>query len=144
MIPGDKILLIDDEEEFLEVLAERMENRGLRVETAIDGEKALEKVRKSSFDAILLDLAMPGLDGLETLKKLKAIDPALQIILLTGKATLQKGIEAIKLGALDLMEKPADIKELMAKIEEASSKKALLVQERVQEELKNILSRKGW
>ena len=116
----------------------------MRVETAIDGEKALEKVRKSSFDAILLDLAMPGLDGLETLKKLKAIDPALQIILLTGKATLQKGIEAIKLGALDLMEKPADIKELMAKIEEASSKKALLVQERVQEELKNILSRKGW
>lgn len=141
---GNKILLVDDEEEFARTLAERLEARGLRVDVAFSGEEALEKARGKSFDAIILDLAMPGMDGIDTLKEFRAINPDLQIIILTGQATVQKGIEAMKLGAVDLMEKPADLKDLLAKIEEASSKKALLVEKQIDEKLKDIMGKKGW
>jgi len=87
---------------------------------------------------------MPGLDGLETLKALKKQNPKLQIILLTGQATVKKGIEAMKHGAVDMMEKPADIQELLEKIEEASSKKALLVEEEMEKQLADIMGKKGW
>jgi DNA-binding NtrC family response regulator len=141
---GNKILLVDDEEEFAKTLAERLEARGLRVDVAFSGEEALEKARKKSFDAIILDLAMPGMDGIATLKKFREINPDLQIIILTGQATVEKGVEAMKLGAVDLMEKPADLKELLAKIEEASSQKALLVEKHIDEQLKDIMGKKGW
>jgi two-component system OmpR family response regulator len=141
---GNKILLVDDEEEFARTLAERLEARGLRVDVAFSGEEALEKAKKKNFDAIILDLAMPGMDGIDTLKEFRAINPDLQIIILTGHATVQKGIEAMKLGAVDLMEKPAELVDLLAKIEEASSKKALLVEKQIGEQLKDILGKKGW
>ena len=141
---GPKVLLVDDEQDFVEALAERMEVRGYTVETAGDGEEAIAKASGGGFDAVFLDLAMPGLDGIETLKRLKAIDPELQVILLTGHATVRKSIEAMKLGALDLLEKPADIKQLMAKIEEATNNKAVLDEERVMEELDEIVRKRGW
>ena len=75
------VLLVDDEEEFVSTLAERLEMRGLSVDTAGDGETAVEKVAKKAFDAVLLDMAMPGMDGIETLKKLLEINPELQVIL---------------------------------------------------------------
>ena len=141
---GPKVLLVDDEQDFVETLAERMEVRGYTVETASDGNEALDRAAGGGFDAVFLDLAMPGLDGIETLKRLKAIDPELQVILLTGQATVRKGIEAMKLGALDLLEKPADIKQLMAKIEEATNNKAMLAEERVMEEIDEIVRKRGW
>lgn len=141
---GNKILLVDDEEEFARTMAERLEARGLRVEVAFSGEEALERAREKNFDAIILDLAMPGMDGIDTLKKFREINPDLQIIILTGQATVEKGVEAMKLGAVDLMEKPADLKELLAKIEEASSRKALLVEKQIDEQLKDIMGKKGW
>ena len=141
---GNKILLVDDEEEFARTLAERLEARDLRVDVAFSGEAALEKARKKSYDAIVLDLAMPGLDGIDTLKEFRKINPDLQIIILTGQATVQKGIEAMKLGAVDLMEKPTDLKKLLAKIEEASSKKAVLVEKQIDAQLKDIMGKKGW
>lgn len=141
---GNKILLVDDEEEFARTMAERLEARGLRVDVAFSGEEALEKVRKKNFDAVILDLAMPGMDGIDTLKKFREINPDLQIIILTGQATVEKGVEAMKLGAVDLMEKPADLKDLLAKIEEASSQKALLVEKQIDEQLKEIMGKKSW
>jgi len=141
---GNKILLVDDEEEFARTMAERLEARGLRVDVAFSGEEALERAREKNFDAIILDLAMPGMDGIDTLKKFREINPDLQIIILTGQATVEKGVEAMKLGAVDLMEKPADLKDLLAKIEEASSKKALLVEKQIDEQLKDIMGKKGW
>jgi DNA-binding NtrC family response regulator len=141
---GPKVLLVDDEQDFVEALAERMQVRGYTVETAGDGEQAIAKAAEGEFDAVFLDLAMPGLDGIETLKRLKEIDPELQVILLTGQATVRKGIEAMKLGALDLLEKPADIKQLLAKIEEATNNKAVLAEERVMEELDEIVRKRGW
>jgi two-component system response regulator RegA len=143
-VAKDKVLLVDDEVEFTETLAERMKARGLEVDTADSGLKAVEKVKDTSYDAIILDMAMPGMDGIETLRLLLEKHPNLQIILLTGYATLEKGVEAVKLGARDFLEKPADINKLMEKIKAAKADRMLLVEEKMEEELKNILKSKGW
>lgn len=138
------VLLVDDEQEFVEALAERLQVRGLAVVTASNGTAALERAKERVFDAVLLDMAMPGLDGLQTLKGLLAINPDLQVILLTGRATLQQGVEAMKLGALDLLEKPADITTLVARIEDAAMRRTSLDDERVQQRVNDILRKKGW
>lgn len=138
------VLLVDDEEEFVEVLAERLEARGLTVDTAGNGELALDKAAKRSFDAVVLDMAMPGMDGIETLKGLLQINPDFQVILLTGRATLGQAVEAMKLGALDFLEKPVDIETLVAKIEEAATKKSSLKEKRIEDKLSDIMRKKGW
>ena len=139
-----KILLVDDEEDFVSALSERLESRGMKVDTADNGIDAIEKADQMHFDAIILDIQMPGLDGIETLKKLHEKNPDLQIILLTGHATLEKGIEAMKLGAMDFLEKPADIEKLMNQIKEARTNKLLLTEKRMEEELEKILKSKSW
>ena len=138
------VLLVDDEEDFVEVLAERLEARGLTVDTAANGELALEKAGKRPFDAIVLDMAMPGMDGIETLKGLLQINPDLQVILLTGRATLGQAVEAMKLGALDFLEKPVDIDTLVAKIEEAATKRDSLTEKRIEDKMDDIIGKKGW
>ncbi|MBW1808493.1 MAG: response regulator [Deltaproteobacteria bacterium] len=140
----DKILLVDDEAEFVEALAKRMKARGMQVEVASDGQTALDIAGSTNFTAIVLDLKMPGMDGIETLKRLKQINPDLQIILLTGHGSIREGVDAIKLGAIDFLEKPADFHELMEKIEQAKAKKLLLVEKRTEEKLADILSKKAW
>jgi DNA-binding NtrC family response regulator len=144
MSEESRVLLVDDEEEFVSVLAERLEVRGLRVDTAENGELALAKAEKKAFDAILLDMAMPGMDGIETLKGLLAINPDLQVILLTGRATLGQAVEAMKLGALDFLEKPADIDTLVVKITQAATKKSSLEEKRIEKKMSDILRKKGW
>ena len=139
-----KILLVDDETDFTTALSKRFTVRGMVVETAASGKEALEKVKEQDFDAVLLDIAMPGWDGVETLKYLIEERPDLQVVLLTGHATVKKGIEAMKLGALDLLEKPAEFQELLEKIEEASAKKAILVEKRIESKLDDILKKKSW
>ena len=140
----EKVLLVDDEVEFTEVLSKRMETRGVDVDTAANGPEALEKARNSSYDAIILDLSMPGMDGIETLRRLLEAKPELQIILLTGKATLQKGVEAMKLGAVDFLEKPADIQKLMDKIKEAQAHRMIIVEKKMEDKIKDILGDKSW
>lgn len=139
-----RVLLIDDEEEFTSTLAERLELRGMMVDTATTGKIALEKVTSNEYDAVLLDLAMPGWDGIETLKNLKAARPSIQVVLLTGRATVNKGVEAMKAGAMDLVEKPAKFQDLITKIEEASKKTALLLEERLEQDLEEIIRKRGW
>jgi DNA-binding NtrC family response regulator len=138
------VLLVDDEEDFVSVLAERLTARGLTVATAVSGEEALASVRAKAFDAILLDMAMPGMDGVATLRGLLAINPDLQIILLTGRATLSQAVEAMKLGALDLLEKPAAIDTLVQKIDGAARKHWSLRDKRVAQRMSDILHKKGW
>lgn len=138
------VLLVDDEEEFVRALGERLEARGLTVHTAEDGATALSKAEKKAFDAILLDMSMPGLDGIQTLKGLLAINPDLQVILLTGRATLGQGVEAMKLGALDLLEKPADFETLVARIADAAERKSKREDKRVEKQVSDILRKKGW
>jgi len=140
----DKVLLVDDEPEFTRILSQRMESRGLDVDTASSGTEALEKAGATPYDAIILDLLMPGMDGIETLKHLLHDNPDLQVILLTGYATVQKGIEAIKLGAMDFLEKPAQMQDLIDKIEQAKANKMVLVEKRMEEKIKDILETKWW
>jgi DNA-binding NtrC family response regulator len=139
-----KVLLVDDEEEFITTLAQRLETRNLKVSTATSGTEAVEIVNANDFDVILLDLAMPGMDGLQTLEKIKAEHPEAEIIMLTGHGTIEAGIEAMKRGAEDFLEKPIDIKELMVKIEDAKQKRVLILQEKSNSEIKQILKSKAW
>ncbi len=141
---SEKILLVDDEEEFVKALGERMRNRGMNVSETTSPSEAIKKVESESFDAVILDLQMPEMDGLEALAALKKKQPELQIILLTGHATVEKGIEAMKLGAMDLVEKPADLKTLTEKIKKAQAKKMILVEKKTEERIKSIIGGKGW
>lgn len=139
-----KVLLVDDEEEFCDLLSERLGNRGMKVDTVNSGEDAVSKVDNESFDAIIVDLSMPGIDGLETLRRIKEKRPDLEIIMLTGHATVQNSIEAMKLGAEDLLEKPVDLKALMEKIKEAKHKRMVVLEKKSSDELKEIMKHKAW
>ncbi|RJP67050.1 MAG: response regulator [Candidatus Abyssobacteria bacterium SURF_17] len=143
-MPADKILLVDDEEEFILILSERMKSRGMSVETAESGPAAIKKAEKQDFDAVILDMMMPGMDGIETLKRLREVNPNLQVIMLTGHATLPNAVEAVKLGAADFLEKPANIATLIEKIKEAKIKKMVLEEKQAEERIRNILKSKGW
>jgi DNA-binding NtrC family response regulator len=140
----EKVLLIDDEVEFLDNLSERMRVRGMDVSTAQTTDNAINAVEEAEYDAIVLDLQMPGMNGIEMLKVIKERHPDMQVILLTGQATLEAGIEAMKLGAMDFMEKPADINSLTEKIRKAQAKKMLLVEKQAEGRVKDILSGKSW
>jgi DNA-binding NtrC family response regulator len=119
-----KVLLVDDEEPFVETLAKRLTKRELNILTAFSGPEALEKLEKDSrVDVVVLDVKMPGMDGIEALKQIKANYPLVEVIMLTGHATVESAIEGMKLGALDYLMKPCDMEILMNKVREAASKK---------------------
>ena len=139
-----KVLLVDDEQDFLETLSNRLEMRGLKVSAVTSGEQAISEAKQQDYDAIVVDLAMPGIDGLETLIRIKADNPNAEIIMLTGHASVQSGVEAMKLGAGDFLQKPVELTELMSKIGEAKNKKMLVLQKKSQDELRQILKTKSW
>ena len=139
-----RVLLVDDEVDFLDALAERLRMKGFTVVAADGGEAALEAVEAQTFDAIVLDMAMPGMDGIETLERLLEGNRIRQVILLTGRATLEQAATAIRLGALDLMEKPADLETLVKKIELAATKRWALEEKRIEEKVSDIIRKKGW
>jgi DNA-binding NtrC family response regulator len=141
---GDRVLLVDDEEEFVRALAKRLKARGLNVEFTGDGKSAVEKLKQSDFDVIVLDLAMPGIDGLETLRRLRKVDPDIQILLLSGHGSIKSRVEAMKEGAIDFLEKPAEFKELLVKIQEASARRMVLVEKRRGKQVAGILRDHGW
>ena len=122
-----KVLLVDDEKDFLESMSERMRLRGMDVITSSSAKEALEVIENDVFDAIILDIQLPEMDGMAVLKKIKTKHPEAQVILLTGHASLEKGVEAIKIGASDYLEKPTDIEALSRKIKEAKTEKMLIV-----------------
>ncbi len=115
------ILLIDDEIEFIETLAERFELRGYTSKIAGDGESGISMIAKESFDIVILDLMMPGLSGLDTLRQIKDIDKTLPVIMLTGHGSTKDGMEGMRMGAFDFLMKPLDINELLEKIKLALS-----------------------
>jgi DNA-binding NtrC family response regulator len=139
-----KVLLVDDEEDFLSTLAERLESRGMKVSAVSSGEDAVAKADEQGFDLIVLDLSMPGIDGLETLKRIKAKQPDAEIIMLTGQGSIKTSIEAMKLGAEDFLQKPVNITDLMDKISEAKEKRMLVLQAKSVKEIEKILHTKGW
>lgn len=139
-----KVLLVDDEKEFVENLSERLEIRGLKVTAATRGEDAVSLADNQSFDAIVLDLSMPGMDGLETLKKIRTKHPDAEILILTGHGSVKSSVEAMKLGAEDFLEKPVDMNELLEKISKARDKRILILQKQSKAEIQEILKSKAW
>lgn len=141
---SEKVLLVDDETDFLEVMSERMKTRGIDVSTSSSAKEALKLTQDQSYDAVVLDLMMPEMDGIEALAALKEKHPELQIILLTGHGSVEKGVEAMKLGAMDFLEKPIDMNALTEKIKQAKAQKMVLVDKKTEQKLKEILTTKGW
>ncbi len=123
---GIRLLLVDDEEDFRTTLAKRLRKRKLAVLEAGDGYQALDLARAHPIDVAVIDVKMPGIDGLETLKRIKQLNPRVEVILLTGHASVESGLEGMKLGAYDYVMKPCDIDELVLKIEDAYQKKLVM------------------
>jgi DNA-binding NtrC family response regulator len=135
------ILIVDDEEEFRDLTSKRLEKKGLKVKAAESGEKALEILEHSYTDVVLLDVKMPGMDGIETLRRIRAIKPLVEVVLLTGHASVDSGIEGMKLGAFDYLMKPIDLEPLLEKLTDAYEKKRLHQEKIEQAEIKRNLSR---
>ena len=123
---GAKILLVDDEVTFTENMAKLLNARGYRVTTANSGDEAIRMLEKENFDVVVLDLKMPGMDGLTTLKEIKKLDLFTETLILTGHGSIDSALEAVKLGAYDYLTKPCEIDELVAKIEGAWAKKEII------------------
>lgn len=140
----DKVLLVDDEVDFLEIMEERLSARGVDVVISESAEDALKRINTGIFDVVILDLQMPGMNGLEVLKLIKARHPEIQVILLTGHATVEKGVEAIRLGAIDFVEKPADLEVLKEKISKAHKKKMLIVEKDSRDRVIDALKKYGF
>lgn len=141
---AEKVLIVDDDKAFLAILAERMQNRGMEVSTAESAAVALQMLEKETYDAVLLDLLMPEMGGIEALQIMRRKQPEVQVIFLTGHPSVSKGVEAMKLGAMDFIPKPVDMNELTEKIKHAKASRMILVEKRTQEKIKKILTDKSW
>jgi len=119
------VLLVDDEVEFLETLEKRLRRRNMDVRVATSGEEALEVLSQSPPDVVVLDVKMPGMDGIETLREIKRRAPLIEVVMLTGHANLEVAIQGMEMGAFDYLMKPVDIDELVYKIQDAQRRKAL-------------------
>lgn len=139
-----RVLLVDDEEEFISTLSTRLETRNLNVTTATSGEEAVKLTDQQDFDVIILDLTMPGMDGIETLKTIKENHPEAEIIMLTGHASIATTVEAMKYGAEDYLEKPVNMSDLLTKIKAARDKHILILQRQSKEQIKDILKTRAW
>lgn len=117
-----KIMLVDDEERYLQTTQKLIEKRGVETITAVSGAQALEILESKIVHVVILDVKMPGMDGNETLKAIKARHPLVEVIMLTGHATLDSAIDGLKSGANDYLVKPADIDEIMEKARAAFEK----------------------
>lgn len=118
-----RVLIVDDEDDFRETIVKRLKSRKIIAEGAEDGKKALELIEKNTFDVIVLDVKMPGMDGIETLRHIKSKNPKIEVIILTGHASVEFGIKGMQLGAFDYVMKPAPLAELLDKIRQAYDKK---------------------
>ena len=118
-----KILLVDDEKEFVETLSERIRMRDHDSEVALNGEQALKKIDDDLPDVVVLDLKMPGMDGMEVLRRIRKAYPKVQVIMLTGHGSEKDEEDARKLGVFEYLQKPIDIETLMKKVKKAYKKK---------------------
>ncbi len=120
-----KVLLVDDEVEFLETLVKRLKRRNLEVSGVSSGEAALARLSEVPVDVVVLDVKMPGMDGLTALREIKKRFPLIEVIMLTGHASMEVAIEGMEQGAFDYLMKPMDIDELLYKLQDAYKKKVL-------------------
>jgi DNA-binding NtrC family response regulator len=139
-----KVLLVDDEKEFIETLAERLAVRDFIVQTAFGGDEALSKIKEEDFDVVVLDVLMPGKNGIETLREIKSLKPLVNVIMLTGHATVETAIDGMKAGAFDYLMKPTDTNDLVGKITKAFNIKAEHEKRILKAEINTIIEKRGW
>jgi len=139
-----RVLLVDDEKDFIEPLSQRLQIRAIDVNTALSGDEALDFIQRNDVDVVVLDVLMPGKDGIATLKEIKRLRPLLQVIMLTGHATVETAIEGMKFGAYDFLMKPTDTKDLVDKISKAHTIKTEHEERIRKAEINSIIQRKGW
>ena len=138
------VLLVDDEVPFVETMTKRLKKRDLVVNVAFSGQEALDILDKHrNTDVVILDVKMPGMDGIETLEKMKKSYPLTEVVMLTGHATVESAIEGMKKGAYDYLMKPCDIEQLMQKVEEATQKKRVHEDKIKEAKVKEAMSMHG-
>jgi DNA-binding NtrC family response regulator len=120
-----RVLLVDDEKDFLEVLIRRLSKREVAVEGVSSGEEALQYLQVRPIDVAVLDVKMPGMDGITLLREIKKLNPLIEVIMLTGHASLEVALEGMRSGAFDYLMKPAEIDELLYKIQDAHRAKSI-------------------
>lgn len=120
-----RMLLVDDEVRFVETLSKRLAARGFEVAQAFSGQEALSQLTADECDIVLLDVRMPGMDGLEALRAIRRDHPLVKVILLSGHASINAAVEGMRLGASDYLLKPVDLEDLLAKMESAFEKKRI-------------------
>jgi len=139
-----KVMLVDDEKEFVDVLAERLEARDFDLVKAYSGEDALAKLQEQEVDVAVVDVLMPGKDGVETLREIKRLNALIEVIMLTGNATVETAVEGMKQGAFDYLLKPTETRDLVAKIARAYKRKAEHEDRIRQAEIEKIMLRRGF
>ena len=139
------VMLVDDEVDFVETMTKRLEKRNLEIITAFSGREALDNLEKhAGVDVVILDVKMPGMDGIETLKKMKAGYPLIEVIMLTAHATVESAIDGMRYGAFDYLMKPCAMDELMGKVNDAAREKRLHDAKIKEAHVKEILAKRGY
>jgi DNA-binding NtrC family response regulator len=137
------LLLVDDEKAFVQTISKRLSKRDINVVAAYSGAEALKALgQNDDVEVVILDIKMPGMDGIDTLREIKRQYPLVEVIMLTGHATVESGIEGMKLGAFDYLMKPCDLELLISKVREAAAKKRLHEEKIVQARIKEITLRR--
>ena len=138
------VLLVDDEVPFVEAMARRLNKRNIDISTAFSGPEALDVIEKDrSIEVVILDVKMPGMDGIETLGQIRNKFPLQEVIMLTGHATVETGIEGMKLGAFDYLMKPCDMDVLLEKVKQAAAKKRRHEEKIIEARIKEITSHRA-
>lgn len=135
-----RLLLVDDEQRFLSTTSALLEKRGIETFTATSGYDAIRVLEASQIDVVILDVKMPGIDGLEVLRHIKQKHPLVEVIMLTGHATVESAIEGLKGGAFDYLMKPCDISLLVEKASEAHAKKQAMEEKIRKAKIERIIS----
>jgi len=118
-----RVMLVDDEERFLVTTGKLLTRKGYEVVTAASGAEALRHLRERTVHVVILDVKMPGMDGIAALREIKMISPDVEVILLTGHATVESAVEGLNAGASDYLVKPCNLDELIRKINESFEKR---------------------
>jgi len=138
-----RVLIVDDEKDFVEMFSLRLQAQGEKVSTAHSGKEALTVLGQTIIDVVILDIRMPGMDGIDTLKQIKTLFPIVEVILLTGHGSTETAVEGMKLGAFDYLMKPADFEDIKIKIENARKRKDEQEERIRKAELRLLLRRSG-
>ena len=133
-----KMMLVDDEERYLATTSRLLYKKGYEVVTAASGAEALEKLRDEDIHVVILDVKMPGMDGITTLQEIKRLFPLVEVIMLTGHAAIESAVDGLRSGATDYLMKPTDIDDIIQKAEEAFSRR-----QRLEEKIRTAKTRRS-